>query len=135
MSAFSSTKIQLPAILTQVCWVGGRQDSPFSMQKNQFRFGATNSVGDHFILDTSFISSRKSGYNGTKANVCLEICNQAQNMLPTSLIKRKRSYIFGRRSQDKVVPGACYWFSCWGSSNTVSQLEVPGFRECIDSFH
>jgi hypothetical protein len=101
MLAFSSTKIKLPAaILTQVSWVGGRQDSPFSMQTNQFRFGATNPVGDHFVLETSFVTSRESGYNGTKANVCLEICNQAQNRSAVFLITPKWSYVFGRRSQD-----------------------------------
>ena len=71
MLAFSSTKTRFPAaILTQVCWVGGRQDSPFSMQTVQLRFGATDSVEDHFIIHTSFVSTRESGYNGTKANVC-----------------------------------------------------------------
>ena len=91
MLAFSSTKIQVPAaILTQVFWIGGRQDSPFYMYTDQFRFGATNSVGDRFILYTSFVSSRESGYNGTKANVCLEICNQTQ-IMPMSLIIPKRS--------------------------------------------
>jgi hypothetical protein len=101
MLAFSSTKIKLPAaILTHVSWVGGRQDSPFSMQTNQFRFGATNSVGDHLILDTFFVSNRESGYNGTKANLCLKICNQAQDRSPMSLITTKWSYVFGRRSQD-----------------------------------
>ena len=101
MLAFSSTKIQDPAaFLTQVSWIGGRQDSPFNMYTDQFRFGATNSVGDRFILDTSFVSSRESGYNGTKANVCLEICNQTQIMLRLCLCPS--SYQNGVRSLEEV---------------------------------